>query len=249
MPRVQKLVRLGRCVALSLALGAFVYPGTSWAGELKFGAAALEVDDDGKLTKAGRAAATGTVESVAADEELWQLNLWVKIDNGAQGPVYFEFFRNHKGQRLSAYSHEYADYGGEKYVSLAIDLARDMGFRFGDKLDVEVIQIGGNDKKKVLAKGKLELAKGPEASGPSGGGGGGDAGGDEEDSEPVDEQHEQDIVDGLAGGDEDPGVAPAEPPPIAPEAKKGCRVAVSGDNPLGLAVLFALLAIGRRRRD
>lgn len=116
MSRYTTSLRWTRAVAFALGLGALAIGAPAWAGELKFSHQDLETDDDGKLTQAGRAAATNEVESVAADEELWQVNVWAKIDKAVPGPVYFEFYRDYKGKRLSAHSEEYADYDGGKYL-------------------------------------------------------------------------------------------------------------------------------------
>jgi hypothetical protein len=249
--RIGRIRFIGRSISLSLALSAFLFSGAVWAGEMKFGAQPLEVDDNGALTKAGRSASSGALESVSDDEELWVLNIWAKIDKGADGPLYVEFYRDHAGSRLMAYSHEHTDYAGDKYVSLTIELAGDMGFHFDDTLSVEAIQIGGNDKKKVLAKSKLTLKKGaaqPAGGGGGGGlaGGGGDDGEEAGDEEPV---SDQDIADSFAGGDEagaGDASPDADPPPIDPEGKKGCRVDESGGVPWAVAIMLAL-AVARRK--
>lgn len=244
MPRYTLSSRWTRTVALTTAVGAYSVSAAAWAGELKFSHQELETDDNGKLTAAGREAANNKVESVAADEEYWQVNVWAKVDKAVPGPVYFEFYREYKGKRLSAHSIEYADYDGGKYLITNLQLARDEGgFTFGETVDVELVQVGANDKQKVLAKAKLTFEKGPEASAPPPSGGG-DDGGDAE--EPEDEQAAQDEIDGLADGSEDPGLAP-EPPPIEPEEKKGCSVDPDGTQPWGLAVMFALVLVARRR--
>jgi MYXO-CTERM domain-containing protein len=240
MPRYAYSSRWTRTVALATAVGAYSISASVWAGELKFSHQELETDDDGKLTAAGREAATNKVESVSADEEYWQVNVWAKVDKGVPGPVYFEFYRNYKGKRLAAHSIEYADYDGGKYLITNLQLARDEGgFTFGETVDVELVQIGANDKQKILAKAKLTFEKGPESAAPEPSAG-------EEEEEPESDQEAQDELDGLADGSEDPGLAP-EPPPIEPESKKGCRVDSGDTDPWGLAVMFALAFVTRRR--
>ena len=254
MSRTHRFHRFGRTAALTVGLGILIASGSAWAGEVKFSAETLETDDNGNLTKDARAGAKGKVESVAPDEELWQLSVWAKIDKGAQGPLYVEFYREHAGKKLMAYSHEEPDYDGGKYWSMNIELARDMGFRFDDVLSVEVLQIGGNDKKKILAKGKLTLAKSTKQPAPVGGGGGGGGGSDDVDEgEGEEEVDEQDARDSLAGPEEEEEEeeaepdAPAEgPPPVDSESKKGCRVDSSGGLPWALAVLLALGLVARK---
>lgn len=252
MSRTHRFHRFGRTAALTVGLGILLASGVARAGEVKFSAETLETDDNGNLTKDARASAKGKVESVAPDEELWQVSVWAQIDKGAQGPLYVEFYREHAGKKLMAYSHEEADYDGGKYWSMNIELARDMGFRFDDVLSVEVLQIGGNDKKKILAKAKLTLlesTKEPAPMGGSGGGGGGDDLGDDggDGEEDVDEQ---DARDSLAGPEEDeegePDAPDEGPPPVDAESKKGCNVDSSGGLPWALAVLLALGLVARK---
>jgi hypothetical protein len=247
MPSRASLSRIGRAAALSLALSVVGAPGLARAGELKFAGRPMEIDADGKLTKDARSGAKGEVESESPDEESWVVHVWAQIDKGAEGPLYLEFTREHAGARLMAYSHEHADYGGEKFVSLTIELSRSMGFRFDDQLDVEALQIEENDKRRVLARGKLTLRKSTKASSPApvGGGSRGSSKGDDE-KEAEDEASEQDIADSFAGGgaQEEDG----EPPSVESGDKKGCSVEPRADLPWALALLFALGLCGRRGR-
>ncbi|MBC8067644.1 MAG: hypothetical protein IAG13_04860, partial [Deltaproteobacteria bacterium] len=82
----------------SLMLGALVFgatlwiSGTAWAGELKIGAAKLDVDDSGAITDAGRKAATEELKNEPGDDEVWIAHIWAKLDKGGPGPLQFEFY-------------------------------------------------------------------------------------------------------------------------------------------------------------
>jgi len=226
-----------------LLLGAALLgPATAWAGEVKFGADALAVDDKGNITAEGKSAAVDTLKSEPG-EELWNLNLWAKIDKGGPGPLYVEFLgKLPSGKDYVTYRFEHSSYQGEKFVSLDIELEGNLGFNKGKTYKVKVLQ--GNTKAGrpdiILATGKLtlEYTEPPAAEE-------GDEGGDEGDTAAQDE------LDTLAGPDDGSGdeVAPEEgPPPVAPGAKKGCTI---GSTDLGLPAVAALFALGfvRRRND
>lgn len=213
-------------------------PATAWAGDVKFGAEPLAVDDKGNITAEGKSAATETLKSEPG-EELWVFNLWAKIDKGGPGPLYVEFIgKLPDGKEYVTYRHEHSSYDGEKFVSLSFDLEGNLGFNKGRTYKVKVLQ--GNTKPGrpdiILATGKITLEyTEPPAE-------------DESDDEAEDEAA-QDELDTLSGPEDGSGDAPAPegPPPVAPE-KKGCTV---GSTDLGLPAVAALFALGfvRRRND
>lgn len=177
------------------------------AGDLKVGAQALETDDDGKLTKAAASAAVTELEAEPGDEA-WVLHLWGKVDKPAVGPLYVELYRDRDGKMLVAHRHEIADYEGDPYLSLELEIGRDEGFRPGDKIEIAFVQnVGGKDVKK--SKGKLTLAK-SSAPPPR----------DEPEPEPEDEEAPE---DDPAEADT-PAPTPDAPPPVAPAADKGCTI-------------------------
>ncbi len=213
---------------------------TAWAGEVKFGAEPLDVDDSGNITSAGKAATTDTLKSEPG-EEVWNLNLWAKIDKGGPGPLYVEFLgKLPSGKDYVTYRYEHSSYEGEKFVSLDIELEGNLGFNKGKSYTVKVLQgnikEGGPDV--ILATGKVTL----EYTEPPA----------EEEDEDDDEQDTaaQDELDTLAGPADGSGDAPETggPPPVAPKEKKGCSI---GSTDLGLPAVAALFALGfvRRRND
>jgi hypothetical protein len=207
---------------------------TAWAGELVVGAEPLEVDGSGKLTKAGREKAVTKIESSVPGDEVWSLFLWAKIDNPAVGPLYLEFYRNYQGKQLMAHRVEFAEYAGDKFVSMDVEISRSEGFRAGETVDVAFVQnVGGRDVKK--AKGKLELlASSKPAPKPEK-----EAAGEEEEEEEKDPNEAREIASDPAG---DPS---SEPPPVESGDKKGCTVGGSAP-PLSWALL-GLVALRRRR--
>jgi hypothetical protein len=198
-------------------------------GELLVGSEPLPVDDSGKLTADGKAKALTKIEASEPGEEVWTLHLWAKIDKGAEGPLYLEFHREHKGERLLAHRVEYDDYGGEPYTSREVEISRSQGFRIGDTIDLTLIQIvGGKDVAK--AKGKVELA----ASSKPAPAAKDDAPGQDE----VDPNEAREIgstPDANAGG----------PPPVE-AGKKGC--AIGEPSPVWLLLGLVLVNRGRARR-
>lgn len=223
-----------------LLLGAALLgPATAWAGEVKFGADALAVDDSGNITSEGKSAATDTLKSEPG-EELWNLNLWAKIDKGGPGPLYVEFLgKLPDGKEYVTFRHDHSSYQGEKFVSLNFELDGNSGFNKGKTYKVKVLQ--GNTKEGrpdiILATGKLTLEyTEPPAN-------------EEGDEGDEDDTAAQDEFDTLSGPDDGAGDAePEGPPPVAPEAKKGCSI---GSTDLGLPAVAALFALGfvRRRND
>lgn len=226
-----------------LLLGAALLgPATAWAGEVKFSADALAVDDSGNITAEGESAASETLKSEPG-EELWNLNLWAKIDKGGPGPLYVEFLgKLPSGKEYVTYRYEHSEYQGEKFVSLDIEIEGNLGFNKGKTYKVKVLQ--GNTKAGkpdiILATGKLTLEYTEPAPVEEG----------EDDGDEDADTAAQDELDTLAGPDDGAGdeATPEGPPPVAPEAKKGCSI---GSTDLGFPAVAALFALGfvRRRND
>lgn len=220
--------------ALALGVGLLAAP-HAFAGEVKFAAQPLETDDSGKLTDAGRSAATKQIPS-RPGEEVWPLHIWAQIDKGAPGPLYVEFFDKlpTTGKRYRAFQHEQGDYDGGKYVSLELELEGDVGFNKGHTYTVELSQVDAKGKNLILATGQIELVytEGkPE--------GAEDEGGDDEDEQ----TDEQDELDSFAGGESNE----APPPVTSPSKKKGCSVDSGTDLAPGVLALL-LLGAGALRR-
>jgi MYXO-CTERM domain-containing protein len=221
---------------ITLAAFVVVFAGVTpaWAGELLVGAEPLEVDDKGNITKAGRAAAVTSIEALPGDTA-WVLHLWAKIDKGAVGPMYVEFYRDHEGKKLTAYRDEHAEYTGDKFLSYTVEIPRSRGFRPDETIELAFVQaLEKGDIKH--AKGKVKLEKSSQPAPASA-----------DDAEPESEEPD----DGLEDDDGDepyaaPPPASTEPPPIEPASKKGCSTS-STIPPLGLTVLL-LFAVARRRR-
>ena len=216
-------------------------PATAWAGEVKFGADPLAVDDKGNLTADGKAASVTTLPSEPG-EELWDFHLWAKIDKGAPGPLYVDFIgKLPDGKSFTAYRYEHATYEGEKYISLSFELdGNSASFNKGRTYKVKVLQgatkAGRPDI--ILATSSLTLEYTEPAP-------------EEDDAEEVDDEAAQDELDTLAGPDDGAGDAPdpqAGPPEVSPDSKKGCSI---GSTDLGLPAVAALFALGlvRRRND
>ncbi len=207
--------------AVALGAALLVSP-TAMAGELMLGAESLETDGKGKLTKAAREKTITELEASPGDES-WTLHLWARIDSPAVGPLYLEFYRTRNDKRLVAHRIEFAEYGGDKYLSMDVELFRTDGFKVGETVDMAFVQnVGGRDATK--AKAKLTLLASSVQPEP------------EPDEEPESEPE-------AAA----PAPEPTAPPPVAPADKKGCRV---GD-PTGVPWLMVLplwgLAMLRRR--
>lgn len=235
------------CSVLVLA-GALMAPGAAWAGDVKFGTEPLATDDKGAITAAGRKSATDEIPSEPG-EEIWPLHVWAKLDKGAPGPLYVEFFgKLPDGKKYLAYRHEHGGYEGEKYVSMELDLLGNQGFNKGRTYNVELTQAGAKGNNIVLARGKITLAyTEPEAEPAGEGEGDADTDGpaQEGDTEAPADTADQDAMDTLAGGEE--GNASDQGPP--PVKKKGCAVDPAAHGLPGALVLFALGAgIARRRR-
>ncbi len=224
--------------------GALLGPATAWAGEVRFGAEEIAVDDSGNITAEGKSSATTTLKSEPG-EELWTLNVWAKIDKGAPGPLYVEFVGELPGgKEYVTYRYEHSDYDGEKFVSLSFDLEGNSGFNKGKTYKVKVLQAAAKEGRPdiVFATGKLTLEfteAEPEDEDEDEGEGG----------DPDDNAEAQDEFDTLAGPDDGAGDGAGEgPPPVDPESKKGCSV---GSTDLGAPAVAALFILGlvRRRND
>lgn len=245
MPPTHRVPRFLGCLALAAMLMA---PVTALAGELVLAADPVATDGDGKITAAGRKQAVSKIDSVPGDE-IWHLSLWAKLDKGAPGPLYVEFWGKLNGKPYLTYRHEKADYAGDPFVSLTFDLEGGVGFNKGKTYTVKVVQVASKRRDIVLATGKLTL----EYVEPKAGAddfGGEDEGG-EEDGEDEGDSAAQDELDTLVGGEE--GVAPGDsngsPPPVTPPGKKkGCHIDPGAYGIPGLFVLFALGAGLSRRR-
>jgi MYXO-CTERM domain-containing protein len=238
-----------RTLGFALALGgALLAAPLAYAGEVKFGSAPLEVDDAGKLTAAGKAAAVKQLPS-SPGEEVWPLHVWAQIDKGAPGPLYVEFFDKlpGSGKRYRAWQYEHSTYQGEKYVTLEIELEGDVGFNKGHTYTVEISQLDNKNKNLVLASGQIELVytEGKKED-------------EEDDGEEKDEEGEegeegdaQDELDSFAEGG-DGGAGGETPPPVtSPTKKKGCSIEPGMGAAPGVLVLLLLgagLARPRRRR-
>jgi MYXO-CTERM domain-containing protein len=239
-PRTSGLRALG--LGIALALGSAWLAPSAHAGEVRFGAAPLEIDDAGKLTESGKGAAVKQLPSVPG-EELWVLHVWAQLDKGAPGPLYVEFFDKlpGSGKRYRAYQHEQGDYDGGKYVSLEIELKGDVGFNKGHTYTVELSQVDSKGKNLILATGQLELVYTEGKKDDD------EEGEDEDDGE--DQSEAQDAIDSFAGGEEGEGGDQAPPPVTAPGKKKGCSVDPGVGAAPGVLVLMLLGAGLRRRRS
>ncbi|MCA9710306.1 MAG: hypothetical protein KDK70_30990, partial [Myxococcales bacterium] len=140
-----------------VAAGALLAP-RAWAGEVKFGSEPLETNDDGDLTSAGRSAAVTEIKSLPG-EEVWPLHVWAKIDKGAPGPLYVEFYGKLPGsnKRYRAWAYEHRVYDGEPFVSLSMELEGNVGFNKGHTYGVEVVQVDDKGENLKLASGKVTL--------------------------------------------------------------------------------------------
>ena len=223
----------------AVAMATVCAASVAWAGEIKFGTSKLEVDDKGNLTAAGRKDVVDTVDEVPG-EDRWEVNLWAKLDNAAEGPLYFQFYQTLDGATSEVWRHDEADFAGGKYYSADIALEGGRGFNKDRTYDVKAIQVSPKGKDLILATGKIKLIKSgkkPEKK-PE----------DEEDKVPED----QDAHDSLAGDEpEGDDSKPTEaPPPVEPKAKKGCSVdsdSSAWNGALLLLVLGAGVAARRRR--
>ncbi len=214
----------------------------AWAGEIKVGAAALEVDDKGNITASGRKAIIENIDEVPG-EDTWQLFVWAKLDNAAEGPLYFEFYQNLGGTDSLVWRHEEPNCAGGKYFSGQIELAGGRGFNKDRFYEIKAVQVSPKGKDLTLANGKVKLIKSGKKPEKAAG-----EGGDEDKAEA-----DQDALDSFAGGDEPKGDEPKSeetPPPVEPKAKKGCAIDNDGSAWNGAMLLLVLGAglVARRRR-
>lgn len=231
-----------RTLTFAVALvGGAVVSSDAFAGEVKFSAEPFDVDEDGKLTDAGKSAATKELASLPG-EEIWPLHIWAKIDKGAPGPLYVEFFGKlpGSGKRYLAWRYEHSGYDGEAFVNIEVELEGDRGFNRGKTYAVELTQVGDNNKNIKLASSEITLAF-TEAK---------EEEGDEGDEDEDDELSEQDELDSFAGPDGGEGDGAEDgPPAIPPESKKGCHVDPGTGAAPGVLVMLLLGAgLGHRRR-
>ncbi len=216
---------------------------TAWAGELKVGAAPLDVDDKGNLTASGRKAAVDTLDEVPG-EDVWQANIWAKLDNAAAGPLYLEFYQNLNGTDSLVWRHEEGDFAGGKFFSGEVDLQGGRGFNKDRVYEIKAVQVSAKGKDLTLASGKVKLIKSgkkPEKSADDG-----------EDDEAKENQDAHDSLadDDKSSGDEPKSTATEAPPAVEPKAKKGCAIdsdSSTWNGALLLLVLGAGIAARRRR--
>jgi MYXO-CTERM domain-containing protein len=225
----------------AVAMATVCAASVAWAGEIKFGTSKLEVDDKGNLTAAGRKGVVDTVDEVPG-EDRWEVSLWSKLDNAAEGPLYIYFYQTLNGTTSEVWRHDENDFAGGKYYSADIVLEGGRGFNKDRTYDVKAIQVSPKGKDLTLATGKIKLIKSGKKP---------EKGPDEEKEDEVPE--DQDVHDSLAGdepagdGSKDSGEAP---PAVEPKAKKGCSIdndSSAWNGALLLVILGAGLAARRRR--
>ncbi len=232
-----------------LLVSAFALPlligSTASAGEIKFGQEMLDVTDKGTLSSDGKKNVVTELDNVPG-EDMWLAHTWAKIDKGAEGPLYVEFFQKLNGENMLVWRYEEGSYDGSKYVNMEIELEGRLGFNKNRTYDVRVVQVSSKGKDIVLAKSKIKLIKSGRKPPPDE---------DEGEGEGGDEPEDDDEFD-TYGDDEEPPVeadAPSEaPPPIEPAKKKGCSIDSDEIGFNGALVLFGLaggLLARRRRRD
>ncbi len=220
--------------ALPLLIGS-----TASAGEIKFGQEMLDVTDKGALSSDGKKNVVSELDNVPG-EDMWLAHTWAKIDKGAEGPLYVEFFQQLNGESMLVWRYEEGSYDGSKYVNMEIELEGRLGFNKERTYDVRVVQVSSKGKDIVLAKSKIKLIKSGRKPPP-----------DEDDGE-EDPEEDDDEFD-TYGDDEEPPVeaTPSEtPPPIEPAKKKGCSIDSDAFGFNGALVLFGLAGglLARRRR-
>lgn len=224
----------------ALAVAALGSSTVAWAGEIKIGATKLEMDDKGNLTSAGRKAAVDTLDEEPG-EDLWKAFFWAKLDNAAQGPLYFEFYQNLNGTDSQVWRYDAGEYPGGKYFSFEIELEGGKGFNKDRTYEVKAVQVSPKGKDLTLATGKIKLIKSgkkPEKK----------EGEEGEDKVPED----QDAHDSLAGGEDPAGDGNGDkeaPPATEPKTKKGCTIDSDSSAWNGALLLLGLgLGLATRRR-
>ena len=238
MTKAPRMQPLRWFLPTAVAMATLCSASVAWAGEIKFGTTKLAVDDKGNLTAEGRKAVVDTVDEVPA-EDRWEVHLWAKLDNAAEGPLYFQFSQNLNGATSDVWRYDEENYPGGKYFSADIELLGGKGFNKDRTYDVKAIQVSAKGKDITLATGKIKLIKSGKkpAKDPN----------EEEEADP-----DQDAHDSLAGDEPEGDDKPKEaPPPVEPKAKKGCSIDSDGSAWNG-ALLLLVLGVGlatRRRRN
>lgn len=244
-------LRLLRRVAIitTLGLGGLFTADVAHAAEIKFGEgpSSLAVDDEGKLTDAGRKTAVKELDKIPG-EDAWDLRVWAKLDKGKGGPLYVEFWQTvevmGKSQKAKVWHHEDSQYEAQKYVNYNMVLEGKVGFNKGRTYDVYFVQVDKKGKDIRIGSAKLKLINTGREPDP----------GDEAEKKKKEEEEAsaQDELDGLSGPDEeeeeerDP--EPDEAPPETEASKKGCSVdSGSGFNGALILLLLGAAAFTRRR--
>jgi hypothetical protein len=138
----------------------------------------------------------------------WEIHLWAKLDNAAEGPLYFQFYQNLNGTSSDVWRYDEENFPGGKYFSADIELLGGKGFNKDRTYDVKAVQVSAKGKDITLATGKIKLIKSgkkPEK--------------DPNEEEEVDP--DQDAHDSLAG--DEPAATrslPRGPPPSSPRPRR-----------------------------
>ncbi|MCA9657674.1 MAG: hypothetical protein KC486_04980 [Myxococcales bacterium] len=214
----------------------------AFAGDIKFGQEMLDVDDKGNLTADAKKKTVTELDNVPG-EDMWLAFTWVKVDNGAEGPLYVEFFQDINGEQHLVWRYEESNYDGSKYVSMEIELEGRLGFNKDRTYAVRVLQVNAKGKDIVMAKSKISLIKSGKEPPPD----------EDDDDDKGDDKgaDEQDDIDTFGDDEEPPPETPSEaPPPVEPK-KKGCSIDGDGFGGFnGALVLFGIAGglLYRRRR-
>ncbi len=228
-----------------LLVSAFALPLTASsiasAGEIKFGQEMLDVDDKGALSAEGKKKTVTELDNVPG-EDAWLAFTWAKVDKGAEGPLYVEFFQELNGEQMLVWRYEEPSYDGSKYVSMEIELEGRLGFNKDRTYNVRVVQVNAKGKDIVLSKSKIKLIKSGKEPEPEE-----DEGGDETEEDELDE------FDTYGESEEPPEEeeTPSEAPPPVEPSKKGCSIDSDAFGFNGAMALFGLaggLLYRRRRR-
>ncbi|MCA9719914.1 MAG: hypothetical protein KC468_34925, partial [Myxococcales bacterium] len=146
-----------RRLALALAFTtATLTSAVALAGDVKFGADTLEVDDAGALTEAGASAAISELRQTAGDNS-WDLHVWVKFDKKTpQTPIYIEFHEMVDDKPQLVWRNEDQTFQGGTTAALTMRLEGVGGFKADTSYEVKVL-IAPKGKDKLVAKGELKL--------------------------------------------------------------------------------------------
>jgi len=211
---------------------------TAFAGEIKFGQEMLDVDDKGALSADGKKKVVAELDNVPG-EDAWLAYAWAKVDKGAEGPLYVEFFQDLSGEEQLVWRYEESSYDGSKYVSMEIELEGRLGFNKDRTYNVRVVQVSAKGKDIVLSKSKIKLIKtGREPVEEEG------------DGEEEEDEGYEDEFDTYGESEEPPEEAPEEAPPPVQPSKKGCSIDSDAIGFNGALALFGLAGglLARRRR-